>query len=68
MKVYITFEKDGFGEQIEKVFNDESDAQDHIINTRFGLNEAYCNFSTHELQETALGQIEEHDVTIKERR
>lgn len=63
MKVYITFEKDGYnGEQVENVFAHEADAQDHVITTKFGLNMAYADMGIHELEEKALEFIEEHEV------
>ena len=63
MKVYITFEKDGYGgEQIEKVFAGKADAQGHVIETKFRFNMAYADMERHELEEKALGYIEEHEV------
>ena len=63
MKVYVTFQKDGYGgEQIEKVFAAKADAQDHIITTKFRRNMVYAGMGRHELEEKALGYIEEHEV------
>ena len=62
MKVYVTFEKDGYnGEQIEKVFISEELAQDWIIDSRFDQ-PLYHGKERHELKEKALDYIEECDV------
>ena len=59
IKVYITFGKDGYnGEQIEKVFLNEADAQDYIIKTRY----KGTNRDKYEVEEMALDLIEEHEV------
>lgn len=64
MKVYVTFEKDGYnGEQIEKVFAKEEDAQDWIIDSRFDR-PMYYGMELNELQEKALDYIEECDVIL----
>lgn len=63
MKVYITYEKDGYeGEQVELVFANEADAQNHVIETKFKGNLYYAKKEKHELQELALEYIEAHDV------
>lgn len=63
MEVFVTYEKDGYnGEQVEKVFANESDAQDHVIDSVFGLNVAYGNMERHELEEKALEHITSHGV------
>jgi hypothetical protein len=63
MKVYIVYEKDGYeGEQVDKVFANEADAQDHVIANTFGLNMAYADMERHELEEEALKHITEHVV------
>jgi len=63
MKVYITYEKDGYdGEQVEKVFARKSDAQDYVIANTFALNMAYAGMERHELKEKALEHITEHNV------
>lgn len=63
MKVYITYEEDGYnGDQVEKVFSDESIAQNYIIATRFVANSFYADMKKHKLEEFALKYIEEHDV------
>jgi len=68
MNVYVTFEKNGYdGTQIEKIFADEADAQDHIIETQFKNNGFYKKMERHELEEMALGQIETHEVLASER-
>jgi len=62
MKVYIIFEKDGFnGEQIEKVFLHESEAQDWVIDNCFG-SDLYGAMMRHELEENALSYIESYEV------
>lgn len=67
MKVYITYEKDGYGgQQVEKVFGNEALAQAHIISTRFSTNSYYADMEQHELEEKALEYIEEHDVMCEE--
>jgi hypothetical protein len=62
MKVYVTFEKDGYnGEQIEKVFISKKLAQDWIIDSRFDQ-PLYHGKERHELEEKALYYIEECNV------
>lgn len=63
MNVYVTYEKDGYnGQQVEKVFASEADAQDWVIESRFSRNSYYDGKEPHELQEEALGYIEEHEI------
>ena len=62
MNVYVTFVKKGYyDEEIEKVFSSESLAQDWIIDSRFDR-PIYHNKERHELEEEALGLIEEHEI------
>ena len=63
MKVYITYEKDGFGGlKVEKVFSCRSDATSHIINNFFGSNEYYTSRTRIENEVMASDFIEEHEV------
>jgi hypothetical protein len=63
MKVYITFAKDGYGENsIDKVFSSSEKACQYIIEKEFRRNDYYKKFTDNELMEAALVFVEIVDV------
>lgn len=63
MRVYITYEKDGYGgEQVDLVFANEAEAQDHVISNKFLGNAAYVDMERHELKKKASEHITLHYV------
>jgi hypothetical protein len=63
MKVYITYEKDGYGgDQVEHVFAEEAFAQDFIISSMFGGRACFSGMQRDELEKQASGLITEHEV------
>lgn len=64
MKVYLTYEKDGYnGQKVEKVFSSKTAARDWIIESRFALHRELVGEERHELEEQALEYVEEHELS-----
>ena len=63
MKVYITFVKDGYGENsIDKVFSSSEKACQYIIEKEFRRNSYYNDFSQDRLMKEALLFVTEEEV------
>jgi len=63
MKVYVTFYKDGFGEQsVDKVFSSSEKACKYVIERDFRNNGYYKDFSEDALMKAAAVYVEVVDV------
>jgi hypothetical protein len=63
MKVYITYWKDGYGDQeIDKIFSTHEKACEYIIEREFLSNNYYKDFSQDRLMKEALLFVEEGEV------
>jgi hypothetical protein len=63
MKVYITYCKDGYGEQVvDKAFSSHEKACQYIIEKEFRRNDYYKKFSDDELMREAAAFVTEEKV------
>ena len=63
MKVYVVYEKDGFGGlEVAEIFSSRNIAREYVIDEIFGTNKAYQNKEENDLNNCADQFIHEHDV------
>jgi hypothetical protein len=63
MRVYITYCKDGYGDQeIDKIFSSHEKACQYIIEKKFRRNDYYKKFSEYELMRKAAAFVTEEGV------
>lgn len=63
MKVYVTYEKDGYGgQQVEKVFINKHNAVSFVVESRLKDNGAFRDKTESELRALAENHIEEHPL------
>lgn len=63
MKVYVVYEKDGFGgSEVAQVFSSQSIAREYVIDEIFSKNKAYQNKTENVLNNCADQYIHEHEV------